>query len=154
MSEDISILIERLKQMIYEKAVLMGVPFDREDIEAHELYDGHWVVALMWIKVPMPPYEDRIANQSSTKVRNVGLVPPPPQLVRFEPTDDPFVYTIRCYVPKVIVQNPLLVYTIHPDGTYVAGANHFIDWFEAEARRQAEADMEWAVSKTRERLKR
>jgi len=146
---DIPALIEALKREIAFKAKWAAIPFDFEDIEHHEVYDGHWLVALMWIKTPQIEVDDKghVTTLYGTKTANIWATPPPPDFVKFLPTDDPWVYEIACLVPNLHILRPELVYLIFPDGTYKYGGDEFVSWFDAEAKSQAKEDMEWAVSK-------
>jgi len=147
LNEQIATMIEQLKEQVEYRANMMALPFDRADIEAHEFGDGHYLVGLMWIRtLPL--------EEGNEKMRNIGLPEPPPQLTKFVPTGNQFEYTVQCYIPTVIVRNPFVFYTIAPDGSYETGPAAFIDWFDAEAKKQAKEDMEWAVQRCQERLTR
>jgi len=145
MNERVSEVIEQLKDQVEYRARMMGLPFDKADIEAIEFNEGHYLVGLIWFKMPDP-------ERGGEKFRNIGLPEPPPQLTRFLPTENPFEYTVQCYVPTVIVRNESVFYTVAPDGTYETGPSAFMDWFEAEAKRQAKEDIDWAVQTCKERL--
>ena len=143
---DISTLIEALKQEIAFRAKWAGIPFDREDIEHHEVYAGHWLVALMWIKVP---YLDDQLIQHGTKRPNIWTTPPPPDFVKFLPTDDPWVYKVACFVPNLHILKPELIYLIFPDGSYKSGGTDLANWFDAEEKHRVKEDVERIVNRWR-----
>ena len=147
MTEKVSEIIKQLKEQVRYRCNMMALPFDETDIEAHEFNGGHYLVGLMWLKMPDP-------ERGGTKFRNIGLPEPPPRLTRFTPTENPFEYTIQCYVPTVTVRNPFVFYTVAPDGSYETGPSAYIDWFEVETKRHAKEDMEWAVQRCKERVAR
>jgi len=114
-------LIEALKREIEHKARWSGVPFDLEDIECHELYDGHHVVALMKIETPLMELEDGVLIRRADKSPNLWLEYRLPRWVM----TDTRKCQIRMPMPQIRVRIPSLVCLVYPDGTYKMGGSPY-----------------------------